>query len=122
VKVFRVETLDGYGPYQSATLQRFQRNILQDMHEYHCSTDHPCPQVDPLLNSIDDDEYCGFSNMGALRDWFDGFGQDLDEAEFIVSVYQVPVSDVRVGTQQSLFKRRGLEPVEMFTMADAGVA
>lgn len=106
VEVFRVETKDShYGPYQVANLTKEQIDILAYMAEAHNgSRNHLTPWADILLEGIEDYEYCAFTSLEQLRQWFNGWDDHLTVADFIVQAYSVPICFVRYGRDQCLFE------------------
>lgn len=113
VSVFRVETQrGGCGPYVKSE----HYDTLADMFEAHEDAEHPSPKKDPYLEYIADDEYCGFSTVEALDDWFDGYHDVLAECGYVIAVYSVPYTDVRYGSQQCLFRRGDAVPSRVMPM------
>ncbi len=109
--VFRVETLDGNGPYQRSRLTIEQRNKLEDMYNDHCNEFfHPAPWSDRYLLTIAENEYCGFISIAQLRKWFAGWLDILAELEFVVTVYDVPEDAVRSSNHQALIRNKGNYP------------
>ncbi len=103
--VFRVETLDGNGPYQTSNLSEEQRTQLLEMYDDHSDiAEHPSPWLDRYLGDIKKDEYCGFVSVGQLRQWFNGWLDILTEQEFVVTVYDVPCDVVRASHHQALIR------------------
>lgn len=74
---------------------------------------HPAPFEDRALGTIYGYEVCGFVSESALMDWFAGCLKGLDEAGFRLWVYEVPDTDVRVGSKagQLVFAASEAKPV-----------
>lgn len=98
VSVFRIEKPNGDGPYSDA-----DSRITEHMNAVHGDADHPDPSEDPMLDYINEDESCGFANLCDLKAWFEGYGDVLAGAGYIISIYTMPLQYVRYGNNQCLF-------------------
>lgn len=107
VSVFRVEDAVGMGPYGSSS------SIVSKLTAMYA---HPAPADDPMLGLIRPDEYCGFATLCALEEWFSGYEDDLADAGYEISVYTVPLANVRYGKQQLLFRREDYMPIRAIPM------
>ncbi|MEV6419681.1 hypothetical protein [Streptomyces sp. NPDC051662] len=74
-----------------------QYEKLTGMGWRHSDARHPSPQADPNLNTIHDDEVCGFASLDELNGWFEDFGDRLSAAGFHVWEYEAPEFSYRVG-------------------------
>jgi hypothetical protein len=110
VSVFRVEDANGEGPYSSTS------PVIAEMNEMHGTANHPAPADDPLLGLIRPNENCCFATLCDLMEWFAGYEDDLADAGYEISVYTVPLADVRYGKHQALFLRGDIYPVRTFPM------
>ena len=97
--MFRVEKLDGTGPYFSGDAD------LEQMMFSHGDAEHPSPADDPMLGGIYPDEVCGFPTLCALEEWFSGYEDPLDAAGYQIAVYTVELQRVRYGKSQAVFVR-----------------
>jgi hypothetical protein len=113
VSIFRVEDADGAGPYNGTSWS----DELMDMIDEHVAESHPSPHTDPMLNGIYPDEVCGFATIDAAEEWFAGYADALADAGFHLSVYTVPLADVRYGKEQALFRRGTLYPIRTMSIA-----
>lgn len=108
--VFRVEKLDGTGPYSGS-------DYIYEMVEAHSDDYHSTPQADHLLKETGQDdiwlgkrgisveEYCCFQTEADLYAWFDGWEEELAAKGYSVTIYSVSNENLRHGTTQSVFKR-----------------
>lgn len=117
MRVYRVETVDGAGPYNPdavATPTPAQREVSSKLQWYAEKDRHPSPWDTPLRFNPDDvlglgvpgDTWrFGFESVHDLRRWMDGFGRLLEDAAFFVASYEVPSSSVVRGSCQLRFRR-----------------
>lgn len=86
------------GPYNGLSY-RDKTPTLRRMISAHSgnATHHLGPCWDRFLNGISPNEVCGFDALDSLLDWFERWFLVLNEAGFVVWVYDVPDADVRVG-------------------------
>lgn len=88
---YRVENGEGLGPYVGQGGDK----SLQEMHRSHNwdLENHPSPYEDEgIRNQFRADMHlCGSSSLEKLMEWFEGFGQVLDEAGYRVYVYDAPI-------------------------------
>lgn len=115
--MFRVEKPCGTGPYKEPE----DHPMLEHMYQVHGDADHPAPDADPLLTKdleegIMPDEKCGFATLCALREWFSGYEDPLAELGYEITIYTVPLTSVRFGTQQAVFRYADAEPVEYLSL------
>jgi hypothetical protein len=100
--VYRIENESGLGPYQSGNLNAF--TYSWDMCIAHSNMAHCAPHVDPDLEGISSDEFCGCDSIESLLSWFYEFLEALEPQGFNISVYEI--AEARVGANgQTLFKR-----------------
>ena len=112
VSIYRVEKRRaGAGPYNKSN-----QEVLGKMFAEHGTGSHPNPEQDELLRGIRADEYCGFATLEQLDDWFTGYHSILAENDFIVARYVVPITKVRYGKTQAVFRRGDLFPEETMPM------
>lgn len=105
IKVYRVENVDGRGPYQSNSADTPE---LIDMSKWHVDENHPeiyfdIPDFEKIPNAYDFKWLCGFLTLNSLREWFDGYIPALNRAGFQIKEYMVPKTKVYVGSKQVLF-------------------
>lgn len=112
VSVFRIEDTDGGGPYNGTKWS----DELLDMIGEHTNETHPSPQSDPMLKDIYPHEVCGFATIDAAEEWFAGYADALSEAGFHLSVYTVPIGDVRYGKEQCVFRRGENYPIRTMSI------
>lgn len=97
VTIYRVEDEDGRGYYSS------YKNAYVPMPN---SWDrHPVPEADGIDYPIDAEEFFGFQSVSDLNYWFDGIGEALTRAGWVVVVYSVEIEYVRFGGCQVVFYR-----------------
>lgn len=70
---------------------------VADLRWSHNDDRHPGPGRDRILQWISQNELCGLDSREALDAWFMNWHQRLEEAGFVVSVYEVPDECARVG-------------------------
>jgi hypothetical protein len=116
------------GPYTCKNVPIDQYEKLTGMGWRHSDARHPSPQADPNLNTIHDDEVCGFASLDELNGWFEDFGDRLSAAGFHIWEYEAPEFSYRVGAfGQVVFRKDaavliGHEPfkaVQLSLWADA---
>ncbi|WTP74871.1 hypothetical protein OG778_23790 [Streptomyces sp. NBC_00184] len=112
------------GPYTCTGMPEASVSRLWGMASDHSNLTHPSPYADPALRSIAAHERCGFDSREALNNWFDGWAEALDEADFEVWSYTVPDWAARVGAHgQVVFSSH--EAVELsrhkFTLEQAAL-
>jgi hypothetical protein len=113
VFIYRVEMpRGGCGPYVGAN------TVLKEMHAAHAGN-RPAPEDDAGLGSIRADEFCGFATMDALDRWFAGYHKLLAECGYVIAVYSMPITHVRYGKRQALFRRGDNFPVETMPLNHA---
>lgn len=109
MRVFRVETVEGKGPYGHAW-ERPAGWCTDFMGSRHPGPDSDGPLADSW-GSLPWDErglyYFGFESMGQLSRWFyrDAHKTALAAAGFKVAEYEIPDCRVRRGHMQLVFKR-----------------
>lgn len=112
VSVFRVEKPNGDGPYADDA----DSDLYAHMNAVHGDADHPDPEDDPMLGQIYPDEHCGFATLCDLESWFSGYDDVLADAGYSISVYTMPFTSVRYGSNQALFLRADAVPVRTMSM------
>ena len=114
VSVFRVEKLNGDGPYADDA----DSNVISHMNAVHGDADHPDPSEDPMLDGINPDESCGFATLCDLEDWFSGYEDVLDHAGYGITVYSTRREFVRYGKNQCLFLKEHAVPKRTMPLID----
>jgi len=102
--IYRVER-NGIGPYFSVNISK----KLKRMNSNHSSRGskhwRPTPTKDILRDGkpfyMGDEEFCGFSSLLDLQDWFRGYRAELRRSGFKISIYEGEPSGI--GTQQLVF-------------------
>lgn len=93
------------GPYMGHRYGEISR-LASDMNYNHSDDRHPSPWCDHTTDgtvlNIDSWEFCVFSSVEQMAEWFDGYGMKLDEVGFVVAVYEVETHLVREGRYQSV--------------------
>jgi hypothetical protein len=100
MKVYRVETDDGLGPYVDL--------YLADILPYYSTYDQPGPADDGIMGHLwDSEHHFGFRSMEQLTAWFGAYAEQLHEAGLRVAVYEVDDDRGRVvhGQKQLCFVR-----------------
>ena len=106
VSIYRVEQpRGGSGPYSWD-----YADVLETMFSEHEGGIHISPKQDDMLGHIDPDEHCGFATLDQLREWFEGWEEELASLGFIVARYSVLLPLVRYGKTQAVFRRGDLFP------------
>lgn len=133
VQVLRVETKTGIGPYQDSTWG-LGRRLADD----HSDGSHPSPKQKgepwegleasnlfglysrrPDNRSIAD-EYCGFLDIEQMISWFSpGWRKLMDEAGFVLAVYECEEADVFLGEHQITFRKRDAKLVLTMAIGDS---
>lgn len=100
MKVFRVESKSGHGPYgyphdveewwSSAKLARSHGHL-------------PTPGEEGLELTLD--RVCGFAVIENLKEWFYGWRSKLRKAGFFMAIYEVPSGACEIGKRQLVFDR-----------------
>ena len=113
VSIYRVETpRGGCGPYTA----EFEE-VLGDMFTEHGECrQHPGPAQDDMLGWIDPAEHCGFATREQIYTWVDGWLPLLAETGFVGVRYVMPITLVRYGKLQAVFRRGDNWPVEQFSL------
>lgn len=106
-RVWRVEDIDGRGPY----------SVLHGMGQAHNDDEHPDPYndgfrrrwSDPFIGK-DKPEWspelsCGLRSREDVAEWFDGWGLKLAKAAFSVVVFDISDYDIYYGIKQLGFRR-----------------
>ncbi|NYI06093.1 hypothetical protein [Allostreptomyces psammosilenae] len=114
----REHTIDGLGcpagPYRIDPLPK----ALDQMGWEHADDDHPIPQWDPKLYTVQPSEVCGLDSLESLRAWFDGWIDALRDSGFVIGLYEVPTDKARIGKRGQVVmsyldaERVGTEPWE----------
>jgi hypothetical protein len=83
VNVYRIESANGTGPYQSG---RYSFDLCMAHSD---DPFHPQPQHDPLLGPPEFDvDFCGCDSPQSLADWFAGWLDRLHDDGFVVTVWE----------------------------------
>lgn len=117
MKIYRVESSDGTGPYATATYARPRYwakayDVDQEMCPSYWCIDgdfdrHPSPEEDGM-GVPSEDHHFGFETPEALREWFyikenDAFLLDMQGMQVVV--YEVPIQQVVKGYNQLMFNK-----------------
>ncbi|QED11469.1 hypothetical protein SEA_VITAS_46 [Microbacterium phage Vitas] len=125
--VYRVEDLDGNGPYQQrwkwadAGIEKpaFLRDV-SDSNKYNPDP-HPAPYEDGIEN-VDFEDVFGFRTLTMLGAWMLREKADdahrLDQMGFQVGVYECLHEDVREGSRQCVFRKKRAAKVRSMTLHD----
>jgi hypothetical protein len=100
MKVYRIESENGIGPYQNGA-----RDKIPKLYSHTGCPNHPCPWNDGISNIDFDNEYCGFSSIEQLNKWFHGFKAPLRRLGYKMAVYEVEEKFVNSGTRQLVFNK-----------------
>lgn len=121
--VYRVENADGFGPYtfRDGHMTPAQAELCLEIGERHgnCPA-HPGPRSDkgwrenPKAREFDDSYRFGFTGLDQMVAWFRGWGVQLRDTGFTVTVARVPIADVIEGSAQCAFIGRGMVPLRHF--------
>lgn len=113
VKIYRVEGIDGNGPYSGVTTNS---NNLQKKLVKHCAgTGRPGPNADGIrrcLRNSMSEYFFGFTDVDRLKEWFKGSRAALREDGYKMAVYEVDVSDVLFGKKQVAFVKKFANPMK----------
>ena len=101
MKVFRIESGSGRGPYcYPEDVQYWWDSSL--IARKHRDEKHPVPWQEGLeLN----DRFCGFAVIENLKEWFYGWRAKLRRAGFFMAIYEVPHRACEIGEHQLVFDR-----------------
>lgn len=120
MKVFRIETVEGLGPYkirESGGDSPLRRHFWDEERQ-------PLPHNDGLPfrdlfgDDIPKDFHFGFHSIGRLLSWFNpDERRSLREAGFGIAVYHVPSEEVLMGFKQCVFKKERAERVAFVGVA-----
>jgi len=101
--VYRVEDSDGRGPYNS-----YMAHVpgLLMAHNQEGPKTRPNTYADPKLRHImQDHEFCGFTSLTDMGQWFEGFGEALEDNDFTITEYEIDPSLVLHGSGQVVFEK-----------------
>ena len=103
MKILRIETIDGKGPYIGNTNVYYKMNW--DTHTD--SETHPGPEQDPDLKESWDDTYSfGFKNKKQYKKWFCKKERKLlKEHRFCLATYKDIKKNILIATQQVAFQK-----------------
>lgn len=104
--VYRVEKDHGthtIGPYQGYYDNETVRTLAYALEAAHNNDAHPMPKDDGFGENFNTHLIFGFIDKKQTEEWFAGFGKDLENAGFRISVYNVPEEDVAIGGRQVAF-------------------
>lgn len=106
--VLRVENPSGVGPYNG---ERW--NIELPYTEWHVT-----PMKDKGIDRYPEpDEFCGFTGMSQLKQWFAGYFKGLHESDYRLSLYRCPKESVTIGEKQVIFNRSDAKKVREFSLS-----
>lgn len=92
ITVYRVESEFGVGPYKGGGEEKLRKKLNK-----HCaSTGRPGPFTDGIniYDFVKFDYFFGFDSPTKLKKWFHGSLTALRESGYVMSVYEVDISDV----------------------------
>lgn len=106
MRVYRVETVDGHGPYNPRfeapdTVHDFSRWLMS---AHGGSPMHPSPWEEDMGDPPKHYFY-GFETITQAQTWFSGWGTRLADHGFFLCEYRVADRFVLVGSRQVAFER-----------------
>lgn len=121
--VYRVETTEGFGPYNAGSefrslhgsslydsgnehlLKRAKQleDIYDSLHYTQGSEDHPSVRSD--VRNFDRSYHCCCVTLELLYEWFEPAKEALKDAGLFIAVYDVEDTHVEHGSRQSIFNR-----------------
>jgi len=116
--VYRIENAQGFGPYRQEPyhndmVSNFNPHSV-NMWDFERQQPRPIPRNDGIEN-MQEDEFCGFSSLDDLIQWFDSLIPQLEFYDYCVSIYKVKKRFVRFGKRQVVFQRAKALLVERLT-------
>lgn len=109
MKIYRIEDLDGNGPYFSHLSSDRLYKKLSSRNE---SRPSPLREGLTIKPGID---FCGFYSIEKLKQWFRGCLSELRKSGFYLAVYEVDAKEIKFGIEQVVFPKPQEEP-EIFTI------
>lgn len=106
VLVYRIQNYIGEGVYTKNGDYAYDK-AADDERDHSANSNRPGPNDEILLNkTISRDEYCGFSDLGQLLEWFDNKNGRcaLHDHNFIVAIYECSEKYCRFGQFQMVFE------------------
>lgn len=98
MKIYRIENVEGDGPYSAKHEYKYE---LQDAHQ----SDQLRPGIRTDIPDFNKDvHFYGFQKYGHLISWFDGWLDKLKDQGFKLVKYKVPRKHVIKGTNQLVFE------------------
>ena len=113
VKIYRIEGIDGNGPYSNLTTNSY--NLQRKLRKHSASTGRPSPHLDGIQRCSEysmSEYYFGFTRVDKLKEWFKGSRTALRQDGYKMAVYEVDVSDVLFGKKQVAFVKKLANPVK----------
>lgn len=104
--VWRVQNVDGYGPY---SVEHKYCDAVKKAHDDVLKHPVPCmdgiPEFDTLeLKGLLDDRWvCGFDSLEKLQVWFEGWLDKLVSVGFLIYQFEVAENSLYKGQRQILF-------------------
>jgi hypothetical protein len=88
------------GPYRgySDSAEKIVK-LRQRLSREHCGEEYPTPWTD-VPGGIEYYEFCAFTSENQIENWFRNFGIDLEEAGYMVVIYET--DKVREGYRQAV--------------------
>jgi len=104
--VFRIEHNEsGDGPYFHGFKDKYGRDLMGDF-MFNLKL-HPRP-IDEGIDFKKGIHYSGFKDIKSLRKWFSPIlKQIMDDGNYSIVVYKVPLENVLIGKKQIAFERNG---------------
>jgi hypothetical protein len=98
--VFRVETENGEGPYNTEKYSYTARELNR---KHRASTIRPSPHFD--ISGWTYDDYFGFNSIKSFREWFDDSWAELKKMGCRLKAYKVDDEHVMLGSKQVCFRK-----------------
>jgi len=115
--VYRVENIDGEGPYRANVLGYKMDEMMKAHNE---SSYHKDPHEDigiPLWRKANSQFVCGFHSLELLKKWFNGYEEVLHSNGYKISVYSTDIMEK--GDRQCVFLKNEL--IARWDWQDIGV-
>lgn len=116
MRVYRIATAEGTGPYRSGKLPMRILEALRPMYTEHHDSKHPTPELDFPRYYITDYDICAFSSQAQLLEWFDGYEELLANLGFIVWELEVPEMYVRELERQTIVDKYSYSVVATYSL------
>lgn len=116
MRVYRIATAEGTGPYRSSRLPACILQALRPMYNKHHDINRPTPELDFPRHYMGAYDICAFSSQAQLLDWFDGFEELLAGLGFIVWELEVPEMYVRELERQTIIDKYAYSVVATYSL------